>query len=421
MNKLITIVMSLLFLTSSELLAQPKTDWSFDGQVQLRSELDGRDFSNKTYPLSYASMRTRLGLNANISDRIYLYVQAQDSRIFGEEPNVTTSIKNLDLHQGHVRLIEPLNLPITVQAGRFEMVYGTERFFGAGNWTYTGRSFDGVKFQYAGPVKVDLFALSDYQGTAYVTSAASSAYYYPEKSDSGSSIYGVWINSNKILDNNVIDLFTYYDISRKSTNGKDDDNKTTTLGLNHRGDYGPFSSLTEAAFQTGKRGAKDVSAYLVSIQGFYKISDLKLGLGADLVSGTKPSDSTKVNTFYCSYATSHRFYGYMDYFYKSPSTTYNFGINDFYVTSIYTPKDCDFTFGANYHMLSSNVKNSAGMSSLGRELDLTVSYNFLKRTTITWGGSLFSQGNLMKSYFNTAKISRENAGFWSYVMITANF
>jgi hypothetical protein len=59
--------MSIIFLTSSALIAQPKTYWSFDGQVQLRSELDGRDFSNKTYPLSYTSMRTRLGLNANIS------------------------------------------------------------------------------------------------------------------------------------------------------------------------------------------------------------------------------------------------------------------------------------------------------------------------------------------------------------------
>jgi len=413
--------MFLLFITSSTLLAQPKTDWSLDGQVQLRSELDGRDFSNKTYPLTFTSMRTRIGLNGNISDKIYLYVQAQDSRVFGVEPTVTSNIANLDLHQGYVKLIEPLNLPINVQAGRFEMQYGTERFFGAGNWTYGGRSFDGVKFQYAGLIKVDAFALSDYEGTAYVTSAASSAYSYPAKSDTGSSIYGLWINSDKILDKNVIDLFAYYDISRKQTNGKDDDNKTATIGINHRGEYGPFSSLTEGGVQTGKRGAKDVSAYLVSVQGFYKIEDLKMGLGVDLVSGTKPSDSAKINTFYSSYATSHRFYGYMDYFYKSPSTTYNFGINDLYITSLYTPKDCDFTFGANYHMLSSNVKNSAEMSSLGRELDVTVAYNILKKTTITWGGSLFSEGNLMKSYFNTAKISRENAGYWSYIMITANF
>src|ERR1039457_501079 len=48
-----------------------KTVWDFDGQIQLRSELDGRDFSNKTYPLVFTSLRTRLGLKANISDKIY--------------------------------------------------------------------------------------------------------------------------------------------------------------------------------------------------------------------------------------------------------------------------------------------------------------------------------------------------------------
>jgi len=418
--------MSILFITSSLLLAQSKTDWSFDGQVQLRSELDGRDFSNKTYPTSFASMRTRLGLNANISDRIYLYVQAQDSRVFGVEPTVTSSISNLDLHQGYVRLINPLDLPISVQAGRFEMIYGTERFFGAGNWTYVGRSYDGVRFSYSGLIKADVFALSTYQGTAMVTSASgsatgSTAYSYPSKSDSGSSIYGMWLNSSSLIQNNVIDLFAYYDIARKQALDHFDSVSTTTIGLNHRGEYGPFSSLTELGLQKGKRGAKDVNAYLVSIQGFYKYEDVKLGLGVDLVSGTKPSDSTKVNTFYSSYATSHRFYGFMDYFYKTPSASYMLGIDDYYITSLYNPKDCDFTFGANYHMLSSNVKNKVGMSSLGRELDLTVSYNFFKKTTITWGGSLFSQGNLMKSYFNTAKITRDDAGFWSYVMITANF
>ena len=419
MHKLFTTIFISLFLTISS-FAQPKTDWTFDGQVQLRSELDGRDFSNKTYPLIFSSLRTRIGLKADISDRIYLYVQAQDSRIFGEEPAVTTSIKNIDLHQGFINLIEPMDLPLSVQAGRFEMVYGTERFFGAGNWTYTGRSFDGVKFSFGTQVRVDLFALSTYEGTSYVTSSSSSAYNYPSKSDTGSSIYGFWLNSN-IFTNNSIDLFTYYDISRKQTNNKDDDNKTTTLGFNHRGDYGMFSSLTEGAFQTGKRGSKDVAAYLVSIQGFYKTELIKLGLGADLISGTKSTTTDKVNSFYCSYATSHRFYGYMDYFYKAPSAAYNLGINDFYFTSNYTPKNCDFTFGANLHFLSSNVKTGTGMSDLGRELDLTVAYNFLKRTTITWGGSLFSQGNLMKSYFNTPTISRNDIGFWSYVMITANF
>jgi hypothetical protein len=419
MNKLLTTVLISLVLTFPS-FAQNKTDWTFDGQVQLRTELDGRDFSNKTYPLTFSNLRTRLGLKADISDKIFFYTQLQDSRIFGEEPNVTTSIKNLDLHQGFVKLIDPLDLPMSVQAGRFEMLYGDERFFGAGNWTYVGRSFDGVKFSFGTGIKVDLFILSTYEGTSMVTSASPSAYNYPAKSDTGSSIYGFWLNTN-ICANNSLDLFTYYDISRKQTNLKDDDNKTATLGLTHRGDYGMFSSLTDAAFQTGKRGAKYVQAYLVSIQGFCKIEDVKLGLGADLVSGTKQTTNDKINTFYCLYATAHRFYGFMDYFYKSPSTTYSLGINDFYITSLYTPKDCDFTFGANLHTLSSNVKTSAGIWDLGRELDITIAYNFLKKTTITWGGSLFSQGKLMKSYFDTSKIKREDLGYWSYVMITANF
>lgn len=420
MNKIFFTFFIITIIFTLSVFPQNKTDWSFDGQVQLRTELDGRDFSNKTYPLTFTSMRTRLALKADISDRIYLYAQAQDSRVYGEEPNVTTSIKNLDLHQGFVKLINPIDLPLTVQAGRFEMLYGTERFFGAGNWTYVGRSFDGVKFSFGTGVKVDLFALSTYEGTSFVTSAASSAYNYPAKSDTGSSIYGFWLNTN-ICPDNSLDVFSYYDISRKQTDLKNDDNKTATLGLTHRGDYGMFSSLTDAALQTGKRGAKYVEAYLVSVQGFYKIADVKLGLGADLVSGTKPTTIDKVNTFYCSYATAHRFYGYMDYFYKAPSSTYNLGINDFYFTSIYTPKDCDFTFGANLHFLSSNVKNNTGMSDLGRELDLTVAYNFFNRTTITWGGSFFGQGNLMKAYYNSSKISREDIGYWSYVMITANF
>ena len=47
--------------------------WNFDGQIQVRSELDGRDFSNKTYPLTFTSLRTRLGLKADISDDITFY------------------------------------------------------------------------------------------------------------------------------------------------------------------------------------------------------------------------------------------------------------------------------------------------------------------------------------------------------------
>jgi hypothetical protein len=115
--------------------------WVLKGQIQLRTELDGRDFSNETRPLTFASMRTRLGVEKSFHDVVAFFVQFQDSRVFGEEPNTLTPIDNIDLHQGFIRLNNLFGWDWSIQAGRFEVVYGTERFFGAVGWHYVGRSF----------------------------------------------------------------------------------------------------------------------------------------------------------------------------------------------------------------------------------------------------------------------------------------
>jgi hypothetical protein len=418
MSKWFLLLFCVIFIT--HLPAQNKTEWNLDGQVQLRSELDGRDFSDKTYPYTFASMRTRLGLNANISEKVNFYAQVQDSRIFGEEPSVTSNTKNLDLHQGYVNLIEPFQFPFNIQAGRFEMVYGTERFFGSDSWTYTGRSFDGIRFSSGTDTRIDIFALSTYLGTPYVTSASVSSYPYPEHNDTSSSIYGFWFK-NKFSNSNIVDLFTYYDINRKLTNGKSDDNQTTTIGINHKGESGSFSTLEEAAYQAGRRGGVYVSAYLISLQGFLEFDAFKTGLGVDVVSGTNPKKKDRVTTFYNPYGTTHLFYGYMDYFFKSPSSTYNLGLNDYYFTFKFNPKNSDFNFGMNYHSLKSNAASANGNLDLGDEIDITASYDLIKRTSITCGGSVFMPGSLMKTYFFTPKNPRDDTAFWSYIMITANF
>jgi hypothetical protein len=396
-----------------------KPVWNFDGQIQIRSELDGRDFSNKTYPLTFTSLRTRLGLKANILDDITFYAQLQDSRIFGEEPSPSSSIKNLDLLQGYVKLIDPFDLPLSIQVGRFVMAYGTERFFGAGNWNYTGRSYDGIIFSFGRRIKTSLFAVSIHNGVPYITSASPTKYNYPAVSDTSLSLYGFW-STAKINKGNLLDLFAYYEINRKKSNGQNDDISEATFGFSHNGTYSRFSSLIEAAYQTGEKAGIDVSAYLLSIQGFYKISRFKFGLGADIISGTDPSATSKFRTFETNYSTGHKFYGYMDYFFKTQSNIGYLGLNDYYLTTSYAPKGSDFNFSANIHTLGTNKSSIASGSDLGREVDATVVYNFVKGTTITWGGSVFLPGELMKYYFKTALDERKDIGFWSYLMITAN-
>ncbi|HOQ48879.1 MAG TPA: hypothetical protein PLV01_03510 [Candidatus Kapabacteria bacterium] len=62
-------------------------DFKISGNFQLRTELDGRDFSDKTYPLSFTSMRTKIGLEKNLTKNISVFFQIRDSRLWGEAKN----------------------------------------------------------------------------------------------------------------------------------------------------------------------------------------------------------------------------------------------------------------------------------------------------------------------------------------------
>lgn len=146
MKKIFLIIAVLTFSLVDLLYSQDLNGWKLNGQIQLRSELDGRDFSNSTHPLTFASIRSRLGVEKTFSDKVNFFVQFQDSRVFGEEESPNSYLSNVDLYQGYIKLIKPFDLDFNVQAGRFAIIYGTERFFGASNWSYIGRSFDGVRF-----------------------------------------------------------------------------------------------------------------------------------------------------------------------------------------------------------------------------------------------------------------------------------
>lgn len=117
MKKIFLLIAFIIFIHNS--FAQELNSWKLNGQIQLRSEIDGRDFSNDTHPLTFASIRTRLGVEKTFDEKVQLFVQFQDSRVFGEEPNTLAAIDNIDLHQGYVKLMKPFGLPVNVQAGRF--------------------------------------------------------------------------------------------------------------------------------------------------------------------------------------------------------------------------------------------------------------------------------------------------------------
>lgn len=394
-------------------LAQDQSSWKLSGQVQLRSELDGRDFSNKTYPLTFSTIRTRVGVEKFLSDKVQFFAQIQDSRILGQG-TPTSFLSNADLHQGFVKLINPFDWELEIQAGRFQMMYGTERFIGASNWSYIARSFDGVRFSIL-PKKfdLDLFAMSINETQLPISNAFPGAYNYPAKEASSFSMYGFY-KKNNLTSKSKLDLVGYYEVDRK--NVKPDTNAINrfTLGSTYWGNYGDFSTLVDAAYQFGKISGVDLAAYLVSVSGSYKTGISVFTAGADFVSGNDPKDPKKISAFNLAYGSNHKFLGYMDYFL---ATSGGLGVNNFYLKAELYPENSKFNFAIDLHHFMPNQKALSGKSTFGQEVDLTVVYKFIPGTTVTWGGSIFIPGDLMKVAF----APREDLAFWSFVMITANF
>lgn len=422
MNKVIVFFGIFFIFSAANILSQEQDSWKIKAQFQLRSEVDGRDFSNLTHPYLFTSLRTRLAVDKTFEKKIQMFVQVQDSRVFGEETNPNKDLKNVDLHQGFVKLLKPFDLDFNVQAGRFEVVYGTERFFGASNWSYTGRSYDGVRFSLLPECwDLDIFALTLNETVSYINNASASTYPYPAVSNPSQSIYGFY-KKNKISDASKFDLVGYYEINREKIGQDTIKASVLTLGGTYWGNYGDLSTVFEGAYQFGNRSGLNVGAYLLSLQANYKLGIYSFGLGADLLSGNDLSTKDKNENYLATYGTGHKFFGFMDYF---PSSAYGYGTNDFYFKANVNPAESKFSFALDVHHFMSNQKvhisssndpTGKDASNFGQEFDLTVKYNFVENTAVTWGGSLFLPGDVMKYFYSP----REDAAFWTYLMITAS-
>lgn len=425
MKKVLLITLAL-FILSIYNFAQELDGWKLNGQIQFRTEVDGRDFSNDTHPLTFASLRTRLGVQKTFEEKVLLFIQFQDSRVFGEEPNTLAPIDNIDLHQGYVKLMKPFDWDVNAQAGRFEMAYGTERFFGAVGWHYVGRSFDGVRFSILPESwKLDLFGLTIKEPVNYIGNANPLVYPNPAELTRNYGVYGFYKNFY-MDEKNEIDLLGYYEANHQRTAGGAKIADMFTIAASHYGEYGRFRSTVEGAYQFGKYiESRDISAYLISLLLKYQFGLVDFGIGSDILSGTSPNTSDKNNTFEATFGTNHKFYGYMDYFINIPNNTYNLGLNDIYASANFSPDGSKFNFDAALHLFMSNQSvniitpenpDGSDENMFGLELDLTIKYAFTKNTNLVWGGSLFFPGDLMKFIYDP----REDTAYWTYLMITAS-
>lgn len=412
MKKFIIAFLALLFLTAT-LNAQSLIDWS--GELRLRSEIDGRNFDLDTRANSYTLSRARLGALIRPADNISLFLQVQDSRVFGSEPSTLANTANLDLHQGYFMVNGFLADEIDLKAGRMELNYGNQRLIGSVGWNNVGRSFDGgvlgLKFD---RISIDILALNIREVHNYAPVATPGA--VQAVRDTGHNLLGIY-SMTKPGDTFNGDFYLLYEQDRaRIGEGNDLRLSRFTLGTWLRGVADSFSWQTESALQFGKTAGTDILAVMITGELAFrpdneKISQLALGL--DYLSGTEP-DENDYKTFDPVYHTGHKFYGFMDYFISIPSQTFNRGLIDLYLKSSFRFSNT-ITMDAwlhNFWFQQELVDDTFA----GTELDLVSNWNYHENLTFMIGWSVFQPGDVMKRIFQS-----EDLAYYGFISARVHF
>ena len=391
-----------LVLVSQLAPAARSTEISIDGQVRVRSE--GADRSQRSREMIWDILqRTRLGLRADVSDEVDLYVQLQDSRTYGSESSTLSSSLNVDLHQGWAEVRKPWGTAeMQVRVGRQELAYGNERILGAVGWSNIGRAFDGMHARLAhGNWSFDLgaFRLREDRPT-------------PDASDDLFMSY----NSYAFPDRDVrAEFYALY---------RDDDLGfyETTLGEHASGRVGLVRFDHEFAVQLGSFLGADVEAFLFSAQAHIGAgSHAEFGAGFDLVSGDDDLNDATSRHFSLErlFHTGHKFYGLMD---SALALSGSAGLLDPYGrVGLKGPHDvrADVTVHVFYtHRDFTTPLSTSPLSDsryLGTEVDATLGVAVASGTRFELGGAVLVPGRQLEDR------GLDKAAVWAYAQGIVSF
>ncbi|MFC2084811.1 alginate export family protein [Bacteroidota bacterium] len=374
-------------------------------QFRARSNVDNRDFNSDTDFFTFNELRTRVNVGIEASRGISGFFQIQDSRIFGSEPSTLSDTKNLDLHQGFIKVKRVFNLPVDVKLGRMEVKLGNERLVGAVGWSNVGRSFDGsILTLRTNPVDVHL--LGFHLNESFKTADSLDAYFG-----------GVWADINTVRKYDI-SLFILNESVWRTNNCR------YTVGTYIKGDLGSFSHEAEFAFQFGDMEAgnatNNISALMFAFNANYVFrSRVKptISAGIDFLSGDNDTSDDEVKAFNTLYATNHKFYGYMDYFINVPVNSLNLGLMDIHGKFYLFPWKAT-KLGINAHMFNSvedyTLVSGSKANDFGLEFDFFGVYKYSENLTLQAGFSIFSPGDIFK------EVRGEDTSCWGYGMLIVN-
>lgn len=276
-------------------------DIALSGHLRVRAvTVDNSDSTSALKDGGFFEQRTRLNANATIDDNSRVFLQLQDSRMWGSETNTAstgTGDISLALSQGYLELKNLFDQPLTLMVGRQGIAYGEHRLIGTFEWSNNARRFDAIKLTYNHDVvDIDLWT--------------------GKLADAGQD-WGNDTNLNvlyaklKNIPQNDVDLYIIQKVVGNT------DTNFYTIGARVKGGVEDFNVdyTAEVAKQSGDAtSTTDQDALAYAIRAGYTLPDVMgLRVGVEYDSGTGDDTSTTDNEAFDNlYPTNHYLYGYTD-------------------------------------------------------------------------------------------------------------
>ena len=413
MTSRILFIILMVAVASPQPAESSKEGVKLSGQFRSRGEFNALDFNSDTPANRATLLRTRLNAAFQPAEKISTFVQLQDSRFYGAEPNTVWNFRNVDLLQAYLQVDEFFAKKLTLKMGRMQIAYAEERLIGGNDWHNVGRAFDGTLLRYT----PNAMSTLDIFGTKILHRAD-----YESPNDTGFYFGGLYA-SHQPKESFRVDLYMLGELNRRETGIDGADLQRVTIGTYDAGRFNAIDYNIEAAVQFGTRyhssteERQRVSAFMLTgAVGYTWDTDHKprIAIGYDYLSGGEPADEN-YKTFGTPFATNHEFHGFMDYFTHIPIHTEDKGLQDLMVKFQVAPH-AKLTVRAGVHQFMP-AKMMSDEGSFGQEVDLTVVYRYHKVLGFEFGASLFIPDKLMQTRFGGS----DDRAFWAYLMTTANF
>jgi hypothetical protein len=281
-------------------------------RAEFRERVEGFESSGFVPDRDDAYYLSRFRLNATVtpSKRFAFQAQVQDSRVADKTVGPTTApfTGPFDLRLAFAQIGRATS-PVTVQAGRIELIVDDQRLVGNLPWTNTARSWDGTHVTYTNKAfQLDAF------GASLVRSLPGEF----DRSGAGNRFAGAYMQTTKLVPHVSLMPFAFWkrDVNLRSESGPLAHLSETTLGGRASGRLpAHLDYAVTMAKQVGSLGADDISAWA----GHYQIREslpgklaFKVTSEYNYASGDANSRDGTRGTFDQLYPTGHDKLGLSD-------------------------------------------------------------------------------------------------------------